>query len=509
MRPLTRSVATGLAILAFSTFTLSACAPAGTDAGSTKTLVVGAVTEPTDVPDPISDGSLAGYNYYFATFDQLARFDSEGVIGPKLATKWEHNADFTQWTFTIREGVKFHNGDPVKASDVAFTYNQIKATPNGDPATYMEMFTSAATGPGNTVVFTLNAPFSAWPTITTGVSIVPEAVYTKLGSAGFAAAPVGSGPFKFDHYTRGVEYVVQRNPDYWGEKAALETVTFKTVADADARLNGVQSGSLDVALVAPNQLAAVDGSKSVHIESRVSNGVTFLGMNAKAGPLADQRVREAIALSIDRDGIVKSLLAGRATVDNQLVAKNVGGFDPKYPAPVRDTAKAKQLLAAAGYNGTPIPFQYATNGRIPLSSEIAQAIQANLAEVGITITLHGTDQNSHSQMIYTKKAATGIYLNTYAPSTMDGDAPISSMFGGQWNDYAMLPETQALVAKTRTVAGQDKIDVYRELFTLNDSKALLLGLYTPDASYAVDPALNWKPRADGMITVDAATFGKG
>ncbi|MGW8648891.1 ABC transporter substrate-binding protein, partial [Nocardia salmonicida] len=209
-----------------------------------------------------------------------------------------------------------------------------------------------------------------------------------------------------------------------------------------------------------------------------------------------------------RDGIVKSLLAGRATVDNQLVAENVGGYDPKYPAPVRDTAKAKQLLAAAGYNGTPIPFQYATNGRIPLSSEIAQSIQANLAEVGITISLQGTDQSSLSQMIYTKKAATGIYLNTYAPSTMDGDAPIASMFGGQWNDYAMLPETQALVAKTRTVAGQARIDVYRDLFTLNDSKALLLGLYTPDASYAVDPALNWKPRADGMITVDTATFGK-
>ncbi|MEV0079667.1 ABC transporter substrate-binding protein [Nocardia neocaledoniensis] len=508
MKPITRGLATGLAALACATLTLTACAPAGSDTASQTTLVVGAVTEPTDVPDPISDGSLAGYNYYFATFDQLARFDSEGVIGPKLATKWEHNADFTQWTFTIRDDVKFHNGQPLKPADVAFTYNKIKATPTGDPATYMEMFESAAVGPGNTVVFSLNAPFSAWPTITTGVSIVPESVYTALGSAGFAAAPVGSGPFVFDHYTRGVEYAVKRNPDYWGTKAAVEAVTFKTVADADARLNGVQSGSLDIALVAPNQVAAVEGSKSVHIESRVSNGVTFLGMNATAGPLADQRVREAIALSIDREGIVKTLLAGRATVANQLVAQNVGGFDPKYPAPVRDTTKAKQLLAAAGYRGAPIPFQYATNGRIPLSSEIAQSIQANLAEVGITVTLQGTDQNSLSQMIYTKKSAAGIYLNTYAPSTMDGDAPIASMFGGQWNDYAMLPETQALVAETRTVAGQARIDVYRELFTLNDTKALLIGLYTPDASYAVDPALRWQPRADGMITVDAATFGK-
>ncbi|MFF2085648.1 ABC transporter substrate-binding protein [Nocardia sp. NPDC058176] len=508
MRSITRSAATGLAVLAVSALALSGCAPAGTDSGSTRTLVVGAVTEPTHVPDPIVDGSLAGYNYYFAAFDQLARFDADGVIGPLLATKWEHNADFTEWTFTIRDDAKFHNGDPVQPSDVAFTYNQIKATPTGDPASYMEMFASAATGPDNTVVFTLNAPFSAWPTIVTGVSIVPESVYTALGSEGFAAAPVGSGPYVFDHYTRGVEYVVKRNPDYWGPAPTLDTVTFKTVADADARLNGVQSGSLDVALIAPNQVSAVADSKSVRIESMPSNGVTFLGMNSSTGPLADQRVREAIALAIDREAIVKSLLAGRATVDNQLVAANVGGFDPSYPGPVHDPAKARQLLADAGYSGQPIPFQYATNGRIPLSSEIAQAIQADLTKVGLNITLQGTDQGSFSQTIYGTKTATGIYLNTYAPSTMDGDAPIASMFGGQQNDYAMLPETAELVAKTRTVSGQDRIDVYRELFTVNDSKALLIGLYTPDTSYAVDPELTWKPRADGMITVDDTTFGK-
>ncbi|MEV0251746.1 ABC transporter substrate-binding protein [Nocardia sp. NPDC050712] len=496
-----------LAVLA-AALLLTGCAPAGSSSSSTKEIVVGAVTEPEKIPDPILDGSLAGYNYYFAAFDQLARFDPAGKITPLLATKWEHNDDFTRWTFTIREDAKFHNGEPVRAADVAFTYNTIKANPTGDPASYMEMFESAAVGPQNTVVFTLNAAYSAWPTIVTGVSIVPESVYTKLGSAGFAAAPVGSGPFVFDHYTRGVEYVLKRNPNYWGTPAEIEKVTFKTVADADARLNGVQSGSLDIALVAPNQVAAVSGSASVAVQSMTSNGVTFLGMNSSTGPLANPKVRAAIGLAIDREAIVKTVLAGKATVDNQLVAPNVGGFNPNYPAAQHDLAKAKQLVAESGYTGQPIPFQYATNGRIPLSSEIAQAIQGDLAKAGLTVTLQGTDQASLSQIIYGKKAVAGLYLNTYAPSTMDGDAPVSSMFGGQQNDYAMLPATKALVAKTRTVSGQARIDAYSELFRLNDAQTLLIGLYTPDTSYAVDPALSWTPRADGMITVHTASFGK-
>lgn len=508
MRSNLSTVLAGLTVLAAGSLVLSGCSPAGVSGNSSNAIVVGAVAEPEHVPDPIMDGSLAGYNYYFAEFEQLARFDADGKINPLLATKWEHNADFTQWTFTIREDAKFQNGAPVKASDVAFTYNTIKANPTGDPASYMEMFEHAVVGQQNTVVFTLNAAYSAWPTIVTGVSIVPEDVYTKLGSAGFAAAPVGSGPFMFDHYTRGVEYVLKRNPNYWGKATEVEKITFKTVGDADARLNGVQSGSLDVALIAPNQVSAVSGSANVTVKANVSNGVTFLGMNSSAGPLADQKVRAAIALAIDRTAIVKNVLAGKATVDNQLIAKNVGGFDPAYPQAVYDPAKAKQLLAESGYKGQAIPFQYATNGRIPLSSEIAQAIQGDLAKVGINVTLNGTDQGSFSQIIYGTKSATGLYLNTYAPSTMDGDAPVSSMFGGQQNDYAMQPVTKALVAKTRTVGGQDRINAYSELFRHNDGQALLIGLYTPDTSYAVRPGLNWTPRADGMITLDAVTFPK-
>ncbi|GGK61870.1 ABC transporter substrate-binding protein [Nocardia camponoti] len=507
MKPLLRSATGGLCALAVASLVLTGCAPAGTNAAGAKEIVIGAVTEPSKIPDPIMDGSLAGYNYYFAEFEQLARFDADGKIGPSLATKWEHNADFTEWTFTIRTDSKFSNGEPVKPSDVAFTYNTIKANPTGDPATYMEMFTSAAVGPNNTVIFKLNAPFSAWPTITTGASIVPESVYTKLGSAGFAAAPVGSGPYMFDHYTHGVEYVLKRNPNYTGKQANFDKLTFKTVADADARLNGVQSGSLDVALIAPNQVSAVANSSSVTVKATGSNGVTFLGMNSTAGALTNPKVREAIGLAIDRDAIAKNLLAGKAQVDNQLVAKSVGGFNPAYPKAAFDQAKAKQLVAESGYNGAPIPFQYATNGRIPLSSEIAQAIQGDLAKAGLNVVLQGTDQGSFSQIIYGTKSAQGIYLNTYAPSTMDGDAPVASMFGNQQNDYAMLPATAALVAKTRTVSGQDRINAYTELFKFNDANTLLIGLYTPDTSYAVDPKLTWTPRADGMITVDSATFG--
>ena len=489
---------------------LAGCAPAGSTSDSQVagggTITIGQVAEPTHVPDPIVDGSLAGYNYYFNVFDQLTTFDAEGDIQPRLSTEWTSNEDFTQWTFNVRDDVKFHNGEPLTAADVVFTYETILATADSDPASYMEMLESTEEGADGTVVFNLDAPFSAWPTITTGVSIVPESVYTELGSEGFAAAPVGSGPFIFEKYTRGVEYVINKNDDYWGTKATIDQAIFQTVADSEARLNGVSSGSLDIALIAPNQVSSLEGADNVSVKSLPSNGVTFLGMNSTAGPLADPLVRQAITLAIDREAIVDSVLAGLGTANSQLVAPNVGGFSDDYPAPAFDPDEARRLLAKAGYAGEPIPLEYAVEGRIPLSSEVVQVIQGFLSDVGVVVELQGMDQGSFSTVVYGSKTAKGIYLNTYAPSTIDGDAPIASIFGAQQNDYALDQATTALVEKTRTVDGQDRIDVYSELFTLNDAESYVIGLYTPDNNFAVNPELKWEPRADGLVVLNLATF---
>jgi len=478
---------------------------AGAAAPSDKELVIGQVTEPEKAPDPIMDGSLAGDNYYYNVFDQLTALDVDGKVIPKLATAWTPSADFKTWTYTLRTDVKFHDGSPLTAKDVEFTYNKILKSPDADNLFYMGQLQSVKASDDHTVVFTLNASFSPWPAITTTTSIVPQAVYEKLGSEGFAKAPVGSGPFTFVSWTRGVEYVIKRNPNYWGPKAPLAKVTFQTVADENARLNGVQSGSLDIALISPNQVDAVQGAGAAKVASRPSNGVTFLGMNSTKGVLAKLGVRQAISKAIDLKAISTAILAGRATPNSQLAAPTVAGYDPGLPIAPYDPEGAKKLLADAGYAGEAIPFEYATDGRIPLSADVAQAIQGYLSKVGIKVTMIGMNQSSLSDKIYGTVSIQGLYLNTWAPSTMDGDMPVTNLFAGGQNDYAKQAATKALVEQQRGVSGADRVAVFTKLFALNQDQALILGLYTPNTDYAVNPKVNWKPRADGQFYLGDVT----
>lgn len=500
------------AVTAALTIPLAACgagagAADGSGGGPAKTdLVVGVVTDADHAPDPVMDGSLAGLNYFYNVFDQLTRLGTGGDVESDLATSWKASDDFKTWTYTLRPGVKFTNGEPVTAQDVAFTYDTILKDKNSDNFSYMEQLASVDAPDARTVVFHLNASFSPWPSITTLISIVPQQVYTRLGSAGFAKAPVGSGPFKFVSYIPGVSYVIERNPGYWGKPAKLDKVKFQIVADGDARLNGVESGSLDLALIAPNQVESLAASGAAKLASRESNGVTFLGMNAKAGPLTDPRVRLAISKAVDLNAIAKTVLSGRAVPDSQLVAADVAGYAKDMPNVAYDPAGARKLLAEAGYHGQAIPFQYATDGRIPLSSQVAQAIEGYLSAAGINVKMMGTDQATLTQIIYGNESVRGLYLNTWAPSTMDGDMPVTNMFDGGANDYAKNPRLAPLVTRQRTVSGDARTAVFRQIFAANEQSAQIVGLYTPETDYAVNPDLNWIPRADGEYYLADASF---
>lgn len=500
-----RRTRTAVAVAVTAALLLTGCASGSSGASASRDLTIGVVTEPEKSPDPIVDGSLAGYNIYYNLFDQLTKLNADGEIEPSLATDWAPNADFTEWTFHLRDDVKFQDGSPLTSEDVAFTYDTVLKTPDSDNLGYMGMLESVSAPDAKTVVFTLNSPFSPWPSITTAQSIVPKAVYTALGSEGFAKAPVGSGPFSFVSWTRGVDYVLKRNDDYWGTKPQVEKLTFQTVADEEARLNGVTSGSLDIALISPRQVDSVTGT-GVQVAARASNGVSFLGINSTKGPLADPRVRLAIWHAIDREKLVSTVLDGRAVANDQIVAPNVTGHVDGISGPAYDPALAKSLLAEAGYDGTEIAFEYATSGRIPMSSEIAQAIAGYLDAVGIKVKLVGMDQSSLSGRIYGTVDMAGIYLNTWAPSTMDGDMPVTNMFAGGQNDYAKSAETAALVDAQRVVAGADRTAVFGKLAQANFDAAYLIPLFTPEASYAVAQGINWTPRVDGEFSLADVTF---
>ncbi|MGI6878585.1 ABC transporter substrate-binding protein [Microbacterium sp. gxy059] len=490
-----------LAAAVTTALTLSACSGGGSGGGGDESdvpaeIVVAKESEPTRVADPIIDGSLAGYSWYYALFDTLTILTPDGEIVPRLSTEWESSDDLMTWTFNVREGVTFTNGDPLTAHDVAFTYNQILSEPDSSPRSYMQPLESAEAIDDTTVEFHLNTPFSPFPSITTSVSIVPEDTYTEMGSEAFAEAPVGSGPYQFTSRNVGVDYVIERNDDYWGEQAPYEKITFQTIADEDARLNGVLSSSVDVALIAPNQVDSVSGAAEAM--SQESNGVTFFGMNSTEGPLQDQKVRRAVELAIDKQSLVDNVLDGRASVASQMIAPAVAGYDDSLEVSDFDPDQARELLDEAGYDGTPITLSYASAGRIPLSAEYVQAVQAMLQDVGFEIELEGMDQSTFSDRVYSDKDMPGIYLNTYAPSQMDGDPVIEDMFAGGYNDYAMEDETDELVDLTRETEGEERVEAYGDLMRYNEENSLLIPLYVPDTNFVVSDDVEFDPRADGL-----------
>ena len=474
------------------------------EAGTGGRIVAALPTDPTSM-DPVKTGSLVVLSVFFNTFDQLTKITADGSLEPKLATKWTPNADLTTWDFTLREGVAFTNGEPLTADDVVFSFTRILEDPTSENFGYLSSLASVAKVDDLTVRFTMKAPFSAFPRNTSLISIVPDQAYAAMGPEAFAAAPVGSGPFKFEKIQRGVAYDLVRNDSYWGEPAKLDAVSLVPVASDESRVNGVLSGSLDVAQISPAQVEPVKGSGAANVQSELSNGVVFLGVNSTAGVLADEKIRRAVGLAIDKKAITDTVLSGLGEPATQMLAPAVEGYVSGLSDGGYNPDEAKKLLAEAGYNGESIDFEYALDGRIPLSGEVAQAIQGYLTTAGIKVNLVGADQASHTLKVRNRQMK-GIYLNTWAPSTVDGDLPLTDFYEKAGNNnYAQDPRTAELAVKQRGVEGQDRLSVFEELLGLSNEQGYYIPLYVPANNFAVDTKLDWTQRADGLY--DFSTTG--
>ncbi|SDQ67323.1 ABC transporter substrate-binding protein [Microbacterium sp. cf332] len=511
-RPTSRRALAGGSFLALGALVLAGCAggfdepTGGSASGSAQTSITAALpTDPTSM-DPIRSGALVVLSVFFHTHDQLVKITADGEMVPKLATDWSANADLTEWEFTLQPDVTASNGEEITADDVVFSYETILGDPTGENYAYLSSVDRVEKVDDLTVRFVLKQPFSAFPRNTSLISIVPADTYQEMGADAYAREPIGSGPYVFDRITAGVSYDLVRNDDYWGEAPAIETISLQPVSSAESRASGVLSGDLDVAQIGPTQVSSIESAGNAQVFSALSNGVVFLGANSTAGPLQDVRVREAIGHAIDTEAIVDSLLAGLAEPAKAMLAPAVEGYSDYVEAIGYDPETARALLAEAGYDGTPIPFDYATDGRIPLSSEVAQSIQGYLEAVGIAVDMRGADQQSHTLKVRGKEMQ-GIYLNTWAPSTLDGDLPLTDFYEPAGNNnYALDPTTTQLAERQRGVEGAEREDVFAELLGYSNEQVYFVPLYVPANNFAAGSSLQWTPRADGLYDFTETSF---
>lgn len=460
------------------------------------TVTAALVAEPTSL-NPIYDTGLPALNVFYNVFDQLTGIDATGAVVPRLASGWTHSDDLKTWTFSLREGATFHDGSLVSVDDVIFTYETAKSDPTSRLGGYLTTVESISAS-GNDVVFTLNIPYAPFDRQATLVPIVSKAAYEAMGADAYARKPVGSGPYSVESWANGDTITLQRYDGYWGNAGTYQTVVFQPVPDETTRANSVQSGDLDIALLGPSSVPAVEGSGSAEVVHQQSNRVVYLGFNSGSAWLEDVNLRKAIDMALDRQLLSDRLLNGAAEPASQLVAKVSFGYTDAIPSTAYDLEKAKSLVAASGYDGTAIPLTYPNTG-LPQIDQVAQAVAFFLAEIGVNVTLDPQEANTFSNTWFGRELD-GLYIFAFAPSVMDADLPYNMLLRSGGQGYANNPDIDALLDRQVGEADQAaRAATIAEISALVTEHTYYAPLFIDTYSFAVTPGLEWSARPDGMI----------
>ena len=373
-------------------------------AGSGGTLVIGMTAANIPPLDTMLSGTQGYEGYRFVgnqLYDALTRHDLEQdqnipALEPGLATKWTPAKNATAWTFTLRSGVKFTDGTPFDADSVVFNFERYtnpkspytSAALVGQAATFVALVDKVTKVDAHTVQITTKAPDSHLPEdLSTVYMASPAAV--KKDPKGFGAHPVGTGPFQFSSMTQGQQLTLTPNASYWGGKPKLDKLILKPMPEATARIAALRSGSVNwIEYPTPDDIDALR-SGGYQILTNSYDHIWPWVLNTAAKPWNDVRVRQAANYAIDREGMATNLLHGTAEAAAQVAPRANAAYDPANDLYKQDTAKAKELLKAAGYaNGFTTTLEYPTSGSgnmIP--GPMNEALQKDLAAVGIKVKL--------------------------------------------------------------------------------------------------------------------------
>ena len=444
-------------------------------------LIVGQIAEPKSL-DPAAVTAVNDFRILVNVYEGLTRYKSGTLeVEPGLAESWEISEDGKTYTFKLRDGVTFHDGTPFNAEAVKFNFDRMldENHPFHDTGPFPLAFFFSAVEKTEavddmTVKFTLNAPYApflsnlAYPT---GLMVSPEAV--KANGADFGRNPVGTGPFKFAEWRSNEAVVVERNENYWGENAGTQAVVFRPITDANTRVAEMLAGGIDMMVeVPPTSLGQFEGD-GYTVHEQAGPHVWFLILNAKEGPMADKRVRQAANYAVNKEAIVNDVLEGTATV---AAGPTPPAFAWAYneeldPYPY-DPERARELIAEAGAEGAELTF-YVTEGGSGMLDPIPMgtAIQADLEAVGFDVTIETYEWNTFlgevNPGLEGKADMAEMAWMTNDPDTLPFLALRSEAWpdqGGFNSGYYANEKVDELLEEARVATDQDRrAELYKEM----------------------------------------------
>jgi peptide/nickel transport system substrate-binding protein len=394
--------------------------PASGSPAAQTALVFGSGGEPVNLePGNITDGNSIYVQQQI--YDRLVDTEPGSTeIAPGLATEWTASEDGTTWSFKLREGVKFHDGTDLNAEAVKVNierwwdpahplgfrdagkqyviWGDLFGGFKGDEASLVQ---AVNTPDPTTVEFVLSQPFAAFPAalasgyfgIASPTAI--ESAGARYGTAGSTA--VGTGPFVLQEWRTGDRVVLEKNPNYWNEGLPIEDqLVIRFITDPAARLAELRSGSIDFTVdLAPDQLSEIEGDDSLQAVNRPSFNVGYLALNPGYEPLANKQVRQAIAMAINREEIVKAFWGELGETDPHFIPSALDDFKDTSLQPYEyNPERAKQMLSEAGYaDGFDLELWYMPVSRpyFPTPKPIAEAFAADLSAIGIRTSLQTKD----------------------------------------------------------------------------------------------------------------------
>ena len=479
-----------------------ACGPASEPPGGRATIVQSSVA----LGDPhIVSDSTNRLSILFSIYEPLVAIDDAGAFTPSLAERWAVSDDARTWTFTLRKGVYFHNGDTLTARDVVASFRRALDPAIGGAfgtqgvlATYLG--TAEITSPGEATVRIVTAePMADLLDLICAIVIGPERELGRL-----PGAHVGTGPYRIESQNDS-RVELRAHERYWGQAPAHRTLSFLAEPDAGKRVDMLLKGDAEIAagigIEGKARIAAAGGVTAVR--ERESGLCIIFMLNALQGPCQDQRVRQALNCALDVDAIIANVMKGGATRLNGYLTPHHFGYDPATPAYTYDPDRARRLLADAGHgNGLTLTFDIPST--MPDEAPaLARMMAEQYSKVGITMKIveHG-DRAAYSEMVRAKKIHDGCAFDSSPRSTFRvlREKLHSGLRGPWWEGYSN-PQVDALIAKAQaTVADGERQRIYREIYTIVRDEAPWVFLYRPTNYWGVrETARGWSPRADGLV----------
>jgi peptide/nickel transport system substrate-binding protein len=363
-------------------------------------------------------GIITPFMILYALHDAMVKPMPGKTLAPSLAESWSVSADGRDYDFVLRQGCTFHNGDPVTAHDVEFSFKRYRGTSH---ELMKHRVAAVEVGDARHIRFRLAEPWPDFLTFyatTTGAGwIVPKSHIEKVGEDAFKKAPVGAGPYKFVSFKPGLELVLEANPAYWRKPPAVKRLTLRVIPDEATRLAALKRGEIDIVYSVRGELAReLERSPGLALKPALVQGVFCLYFPDQWDPKSpwhDVRVRKAANLAIDRQGSNEALALGHALVSGNPIVPSHYEFFWQPPAPSYDPRQAKQLLAEAGFaSGFDAgeyycDSSYANIGETVVDNLLAVGIRAKLRPIERAAFIKGFSEKKYKNLIQAGPGAFG------------------------------------------------------------------------------------------------------